>query len=317
MKLIKDNDLMSKYKMTDAISDIESLLNNMDEIKQESRMVIATKKNSGSMIYMPCVDLNSKIGIVKIVSIIPENSMKDLPTTQAIMILTDLNTGEHISTIEANYLTKLRTGALSGIATKYLSRENSNSIGIIGTGGMAYEQLTGNLEVRKISNVFLYNKSKDKAKVFKSKILEELPHLSVEIMDNTKELVEKSDIINCQTRSVEPVFNAENVKAATHINGIGSFTPEMREIDYNILLKSNKVVFDDFAGVKAEAGEFIEANNKGVFKFEDASGDLKDLVTSESIRRNSEKEITVFKSVGTAYFDLAVVIGVYNKIINN
>ncbi|HDZ8768656.1 TPA: ornithine cyclodeaminase family protein [Staphylococcus aureus] len=317
MKLIKDNDLKSKYKMTDAISDIESLLNNMDEIKQESRMVIATKKNSGSMIYMPCVDLNSKIGIVKIASITPENSMKDLPTTQAIMILTELNTGEHIATIEANYLTKLRTGALSGIATKYLSRENSNSIGIIGTGGMAYEQLIGNLEVRKISNVFLYNKSKDKAKVFKSKILEDLPHLSVEIMDNTKELVEKSDIINCQTRSVEPVFNAENVKAGTHINGIGSFTPEMREIDCNILLNANKVIFDDFAGVKSEAGEFIEANNKGIFKFEDVNGDLKDLVTSESIRRSSEKEITVFKSVGTAYFDLAVATGIYNKIINN
>ncbi|HCU9528397.1 TPA: ornithine cyclodeaminase family protein [Staphylococcus aureus] len=317
MKLISDNDIMLEYKMSDAISDIEALLKNMDEIKQESRIVISTKENGGSMIYMPCVDLNSKIGITKIASITPENNINDLPTTQAIMILTDLKTGEHIATIEANYLTKLRTGALSGIATKYLSRENSNTIGLIGTGGMAYEQLIGNLEVRKISKVYLYNKSKDKAKVFKEKIIEELPHVSVEITENTKELVENSDIINCQTRSTESVFNAENVKVGTHINGIGSFTPEMREIDYNILLNANKVIFDDFSGVKAEAGEFIEANNKGVFKFEDVNGDLKDLVTSESIRRSSEKEITVFKSVGTAYFDLAVAIGIYNKIINN
>ncbi|MBJ8267080.1 ornithine cyclodeaminase family protein [Staphylococcus pseudintermedius] len=315
MKVFNEATVKNTYKMSDAIQDIEQLFTDMDGIHLAQRTVIPTGDGAKSMLYMPCVHTGRQLGIVKITSITPENPQNGRPTTQGTIIVTDLETGEHVASLDGSYLTRLRTGALSGIATKYLSRENATILGMIGTGGMAFEQLLANIEVRDIDRVILYNRTISKAENFKSRVLEAFPNLTVEVVDDAKQLVEQADIINCQTQSAEPVFDADTIQLGTHINGIGSYRPDMKEIDNRILPRADKVFFDDIEGVKEEAGEIIEANEKGIFKFEDVDGDLKALSLNGTLQRTNDESITVFKCVGAAHFDLAVALGAYERLI--
>lgn len=306
--LVEDN-----YKMSDAIRDIEKAFSHLEDINQAPRTVIPTGEGAKAMLYMPCVDLKQQLGTVKITSITPENPKSGKPTTQAQIVITNLENGEHEAIIDGSYLTRLRTGALSGIATKYMSNPDARILGMIGTGGMAFEQFLGNMEVRPIDKVLLYNRTTEKAESFKQRILKKYPDLEVIVTGDVSDLVKKSDIINCQTPSDEPVFNAEDVQPGTHINGIGSYQPSMKEIDYKIFPKADWVVVDDLDGVKEESGELIEANENGTFTFEEIDDELKTLSINNQ-KRKSEDAITVFKCVGAAYFDLAVAIGAYQKL---
>ncbi|MBA8758780.1 ornithine cyclodeaminase family protein [Staphylococcus schleiferi subsp. coagulans] len=317
MQVFNEEAVKNAYHIGDAIQDIEALFKDMEGVRQAQRIVIPTGEGAKSMLYMPCIHLNRQLGIIKITSITPENPDHNRPTTQGKIIVTDLKTGEHVASIDGSYLTRLRTGALSGIATQYLSRENAQTIGMIGTGGMAFEQLIANLEVRPIQRILLYNQTKDKAEDLKARILKTYSDYEVEIVDDVETLITQSDIINCQTASAEPVFDADTVKPGTHINGIGSYRPDMKEIDNRILPKADKVIFDDVEGVKKEAGEIIEANEKGIFKFEDYDGDLKSLSLNGTLQRSNDESITVFKCVGAAYFDLAVALGAYERLTKN
>ncbi|EKU50228.1 ornithine cyclodeaminase family protein [Staphylococcus massiliensis] len=314
MLILSEHEVQERYKMSNAIEDIENVFKtlNNDKIKLEQRTVIPTGEDSKSMLYMPAVNLEAQLGMIKITSITPNNPKHQLPTTQAKIVITDLEYGEHKAVIDGSYLTRLRTGALSGIATKYLSREDSHTLGMIGTGGMAFEQLLGILEVRNITTLLLYNRTTEKADAFKEKVQESFPNLDIQVVEDTDELLEHADIINCQTRSDVAVFNGEHVKPGTHINGIGSYQPEMREIDVKAIERASKVVFDDVDGVLEESGEMIEAMDQGVFNVSDLYASLNELSTKQ-LKRDNDEEITVFKCVGAAYYDLAVALGVYQN----
>lgn len=314
MQVYSETEVKEHYHMKDAITAIEQSFNNIDQIKTAPRTVIPTGDGAKSMLYMPCVDLAKQLGTIKITSITPENPKHNLPTTQAQILITNLKNGENKAMLDGSYLTRLRTGALSGIATKYMSREDATTLGMIGTGGMAYEQFLGNIEVRPIDTVLLYNRTTKKAQDFKTRILNDYPDLNVQVLDDVSELVKQADIINCQTPSTQPVFDAEDVQRGTHINGIGSYQPDMKELDPNIFTQAESVVVDDLEGAKEESGELIEANENKTFTFDDISDELKTLSQQGTSYRKDNDAITVFKCVGAAYFDLAVAIGAYEKL---
>ncbi|ERS92796.1 ornithine cyclodeaminase family protein [Staphylococcus simulans] len=314
MQVYSESEVKERYHMKDAITAIEESFNKLNQIKTAPRTVIPTGDGAKSMLYMPCVDLAKQLGTIKITSITPENPKQQLPTTQAQIVITNLKNGETKAMLDGSYLTRLRTGALSGIATKYMSRENATTLGMIGTGGMAYEQFLGNIEVRPINTVLLYNRTTEKAQDFKTRILKDYPDLNVQVLEDVSKLVKQADIINCQTPSTQPVFNAEDVQPGTHINGIGSYQPDMKELDANIFTQAESVVVDDLEGAKEESGELIEANENKTFTFEEINDELKTLSQQGTLYRKNNDAITVFKCVGAAYFDLAVAIGAYEKL---
>lgn len=314
MQVYSESEVKERYHMKDAITAIEESFNKLNQIKTAPRTVIPTGDGAKSMLYMPCVDLAKQLGTIKITSITPENPKQQLPTTQAQIVITNLKNGETKAMLDGSYLTRLRTGALSGIATKYMSREDATTLGMIGTGGMAYEQFLGNIEVRPIDTVLLYNRTTEKAQDFKTRILKDYPDLNVQVLEDVSKLVKQADIINCQTPSTQPVFNAEDVQPGTHINGIGSYQPDMKELDANIFTQAESVVVDDFEGAKEESGELIEANENKTFTFEEINDELKTLSQQGTLYRKNNDAITVFKCVGAAYFDLAVAIGAYEKL---
>ncbi|HEY4600262.1 MAG TPA: ornithine cyclodeaminase family protein [Cerasibacillus sp.] len=314
MIILSEHEIMKHYSMTEAIRDLEAGLTSMNEGKIDNphRTVIEYPEQYASILYMPSSDQQERMAGIKTVSIFPENTKVGKSTTQGVLLLTDTRNGEHVCLMNASYLTRLRTGALSGIATKKLSRKDSSVLGVIGTGGMAFEQVLGVLEVRDIEKIIMFNRTREKADRFKEKLLRFGVTQNITVVDNVDEVVLAADIINCATRSLTPVFDGKLLKKGTHINGVGSYLPSMREVDEETILKSDKIVVDDIKGVKEEAGEFIHAANNGHWSFAAIYSELRELL-GKACHREGDDEITFFKSVGAAYFDMALAQGVYRE----
>ncbi|MYL56478.1 ornithine cyclodeaminase family protein [Virgibacillus halodenitrificans] len=315
MLVLSEKDIQNNYFIEDAITDVRKGLISINKglINSPHRTIIDISQHQASVLYMPSADLSQEIASMKVVSIFPENPKQGKPTTQGVLLLTDAKTGEHLCMMSASYLTRLRTGALSGIGTEKLARTNSNRLGIIGTGAMASEQVLGVLAVRKIESIQLFNRTTKNAEKFKERLVEYGVKQDITIVKNVDKLVQSVDILCCSTRSNNPVFNGELLKTGTHINGVGSYLPHMREVDLATIQRASKIVVDSLNGVKEEAGELIHANRESEWSFSDIYADLSELCDHSQLVREKDEEITFFKSVGAAYFDLAVAQGVYLK----
>lgn len=308
MITLTDKEIEEKYKISHAIKDVNAILKdyNEDKIVESNRTVLPAGKDS-SMLYMPCISLTQQVSIIKTVSIFPNN--KNLPTTQGNILVTDLTDGAHKATMDASYLTRLRTGAMTAIATDKLAREDAKTLGVIGTGNMAFEQVLGVVEVRDIQRIYLYNRTPEKAEQFKERLETFGIWADIEVMTDVDALVEQSDIINCATQSKAPVYNGELLKEGTHVNGVGSFTHEMREMDRTAINRADHIYVDDMDGVKDEAGELIDAVEAGIISWDDLKGTLAEIYDQGYLRQN-DTDITIYKCVGAGYFDLAVAGGV-------
>lgn len=315
MKIINEQQIQQNYKMSDAIEDVTALLHakQQGKIDNPHRTVLDFPERQASALYMPSADTQEELAGVKVVTIFPDNPKQGKPTTQGVILLSDAKNGEHVAMMTASYLTRLRTGALSAIATDHLARKDSRVLAVIGTGAMAFEQVLGVLEVRDIETILLFNRTEEKAMRFKEQLEAFGVQARIEIAANAKQAVEAADIVACATRSTEPVFDGNDLKPGTHINGVGSYLPHMREMDETTIARADKIVADDLAGVQEEAGELIHAADSGKWSFDRLHAELAELVTGQSKGRETEDKITFFKCVGAAYFDLAVAKGVYRK----
>lgn len=315
MLIISEEEIQSIYKMNEALVDVENILKAKanHKIDNPNRTVIEFPERSASSLYMPSADLVDDVVTMKCVTIFPDNPAVGKPTTQGVILVTDAENGEHLALMNGSYLTRLRTGALSGLATARLARENSTTLTVIGTGGMAFEQVLGVLAVRPIEKMLLVNPTKEKAVQFEKDLRAFGIDEKIEIIRDVSEAVKQADIICCSTRSNDPVFDGKDVRPGTHVNGVGSYLPHMREVDFEFIQRADKIVVDDLDGIKEEAGELIHANEQPDWSYNNLHGELKELVTDQIPSRETEEEITFFKCVGAAYFDLAVAKGVYQK----
>ena len=312
MLVISEQDMMENYIMKDAISDLKKGIKAKKEklILNPERTVINFPEQEGSALYMPSANLHENKASVKVVTIFPKNPQFGKATTQGVLLLSDAETGEHLCLMNASYLTRLRTGALSGVASEVFARQESSELAVIGTGAMAFEQVLGVLEVRSLSTINLFNRTREKAFQFKEKLIKFGVTCEINISSDVNQIVETADIICCATRSKDPVFDGTRLQEGTHINGVGSFLPTMREVDLTTIQKADKIIVDDIKGVKEEAGELIHATELGNWRFADIYAELYE-VDGSTFKRENNQEITFFKSVGSAYFDQALAQGVY------
>lgn len=308
MITLTDEQIQEKYLIKHAIEDVGNILQDYrnDAIIQAVRTVLPVDDES-SMLYMPCISKASKTSIIKTVSIFPVN--KDLPTTQGNILVTDLSDGQHKATMDASYLTRLRTGAMTAIATDKLARKDAKVLGVIGTGNMAFEQVLGVVEVRRIEKIILFNRTMEKAHDFAERLKAFGVETEFEVAEEVSEAVLAADIINCATQSAEPVFEGEDLKAGVHTNGVGSFKSSMREMDNDTIAKANQIYVDDLEAIQEEAGELMHAVESGILAWEDIRGSLVDIFDGGFLR-GGDDEVTLYKCVGAGYFDLAVAGGV-------
>lgn len=317
MNILNEQTIQQFYGMREALIDVAHILQAKADghIDNPLRTVMPFPEQEASAVYMPSADRSVKIASMKAVSIFPHNPAQGKNTTQGVMLLTDGTDGRHVALMSATYLTRLRTGALSGLATDYLARTDAHVLTVIGTGGMAFEQILGVMAVRHIDTIWLVNPTAKKAHALKERLLAlNTDHiLNIELEPDVAKAVQQAHIIICSTRSNTPVFNGDDIQPGTHVNGIGSYLPSMQEVDLAFIKRAHKIVVDDHHGAQAEAGELIHADAQPDWSFEHVYGALEDLVTQRKRGREHAHEITFFKSVGAAYYDLAVAQGVYQR----
>ena len=283
------------------------------------RLNLDVAKNNGQSLYMPAYANGDEVQAlgIKIVSVYSDNPSKyNLPAVPATMILQDPKTGVVRCIMDGTYLTQLRTGALSGLATKYLAREDASVLLQVGVGGQARSQIDAVLAVRDIKKVYLASRDMYNSKEFAKKMTSIYPNVVFEAVENANDVVAKADIITLVTTSKTPVIDGSLINEGTHINSMGSYTPDMQETPKEVLTKSSKIYFDTYEGVIEESGDVIIPIRSGEFDKKKITGELGEILLKNKPSRENSKEITWFKSTGSAILDVVAAQKIYDKYLN-
>ncbi|MBC7263206.1 MAG: hypothetical protein H5T64_02480 [Chloroflexi bacterium] len=271
------------------------------------RTQLAVPKHNGVAIFMPAYLEETDSMAVKIVSVFPGNVDMGLPTIHALVIVVDTATGQPIAAMDATYLTALRTGAASGVATDLLARRDASRVAIFGTGTQGRTQLQGVCEVRDITRVWVYDRVRHRAEQYAAEMKCRGGRIPADIIvaDSPAEAVAEADIICTATTSTTPVFSDAHLKPGVHINGIGSYNPQMQEVDEATVARA-KIVVDSRLACLAETGDLVIPISKGLISEKDVHAELGEIILGWKPGREKEDEVTFFKSVGNAVQDVAV-----------
>ncbi len=271
------------------------------------------KVNTDStLLLMPAWNPSKNAG-VKIVTVSPENRQFDLPSINGTYIYLDATKGTVKALLEAKSLTAKRTAAASALASTFLSKSDASTLLMIGTGALSINLIKAHASVRPIKEVYVWGRSFDKAKNICELLINE-DFNSVPIK-NIKEKISKVDIISCATLSKTPLVLGKLLKEGQHIDLVGAYKKDMRETDDETILKSS-IFLDTFQGGLKESGDIVIPLQNETLKETDIKADLFQLCANQKTGRKSEKEITVFKSVGHALEDLTAANYYYNKFKN-
>jgi ornithine cyclodeaminase/alanine dehydrogenase len=273
---------------------------------------IAITPPDGLALYMPAYLEDMGALACKVVTVYKKNPEKfSLPTTIGKVLLQNPETGEVICVMDGGYLTAVRTGAASGVATKYMARAAKAQVaGIFGAGVQAKMQLWAVAEARELSSAMVYDVSSQAADAL---ISEMGPKLNLDIRKaGSADEVLAADIICTATSSPAPVFEGAKLREGTHINGIGSHTPGARELDTEAV-KRSRLIGDSKEACFKEAGDIMIPLKEGAFDESHFYAELGEVVTGRKAGRADDKEITLFKSNGLAIQDAAAARVVYDK----
>lgn len=311
--LLTRNDLESFLTMKDVMEAVEEGFRQyaIGNVEMPIRSVVRVEKYGGMMVYMPAYISGMDALAVKIVSVYPNNPTNyNLPTVSGTVLLSDPKTGTLLSIMDGAFITSMRTGAVGGVAAKYLARKDSKVAGIFGCGVQARTQLIALSETRRLEKAKAYDVIPENSKRFCDEMS---THVDFEIVptDDPEEVVKGSDIIVTATTSKEPVFKGEWLENGTHINGIGSHHgPGIRELDETTIKKA-KVVVDSKEACLKEAGDLIDPISMGLISKHHIHAELGEIILGKKEARTSDDEITLFKSVGLALQDAATAIKAY------
>lgn len=300
--------------MKDCIKAVEDAFTELANGTADMPMRSNIKSPDGLSLYMPAYLKGMKALACKVVTVFKENPVRHhLPTTIGKVLLQNPETGDVICIMNGGLLTAIRTGAASGVATKYLARdEKEMTVGIFGTGVQAQMQLEAMCAVRDIKKAWAFDINEEIAKKFARQMHEKLG-IEIVVAADRDELLQ-ADILCAATSSPTPIFDGSKVKAGTHINGIGSHTPNARELDTEIIKKA-KFVGDSKEACFNEAGDIMIPLDAGEIEETHYYGDLGEVITKRKEGRVNDTEITIFKSNGLAIQDAATAKLVYDKAI--
>jgi ornithine cyclodeaminase/alanine dehydrogenase-like protein (mu-crystallin family) len=257
----------------------------------------------GATLFMPGYSPGAEAMAVKVVSVFGENLELGLPTLSALVVLTDGRTGLPLAVMEGGVITALRTGAASGVATDLLARKDAHVAAIIGAGAQGRTQLLAIAEVRRLTEVRVYDRDPVRAEAFAAEMASRTG-LRVRVVAEADAAVSGADIVACATTSTEPVFHGARLSAGAHVNGVGSFTPQMQEVDEATLLRASKIAVDSREAVLAEAGDLLVPMSKGLLTEDSIYAEIGEIAGGSKPGRETEEEITFFKSVGIALLDV-------------
>lgn len=277
------------------------------------RLSISIPEQEGITLVMPGYVPPDALGL-KVVSVFPRNPARGLPTLSALVVMLDPETGAPAALLDGAFLTAWRTGAASGLATDLLARPDAESLALIGAGAQARTQLLAVAAVRSLRRVRVYSRTPARAQALIEEMQgqEGIPQ-DIAVAPTPEAAVAEADIVCTATNSSIPVFDGQALRPGTHINAIGSFTLEMRELDEETFRRAARVVVDSRAAALAEAGEVVWAIRQGILREADLV-ELGEIAAGRRPGRERPEEITLFKSVGLAVQDLVAAQRVWQRI---
>ncbi|MFC2119205.1 ornithine cyclodeaminase family protein [Bacteroidota bacterium] len=310
MLCLSESDIIKAVTLTELVDAIESafIIYEKGDFFMPPRMHIDYKKNT--LLLMPCFT-EDKFA-TKLVSLFPDNPAINKPVLYGSVLLNDGETGEPLAIINGAKLTAMRTGAVGGVAVRWLSDNNSETLGIIGAGVQGFHQALFCLNERNIKTLNVFDKNEKVIQGFINKIPEYKKNIKICRCKSSEEVLDNSEIIIMATTSTKPVLTekSEKLKDKTYV-AIGSYKPEMKEFPAALFHLADQY-FIDTEHAMEESGDLIDPLNNNWFNKEKIYTAGK-LLSGEI--KLSENKTRIFKSVGMALFDLVVADLIYKKAI--
>jgi ornithine cyclodeaminase len=315
--ILKQDEMLKVFSMSEAIQACRDAF----ELYSTGKTAIPLRTNidipqaAGQSLYMPGYACDAGALGVKIVSVYPENPARGLPSVPATMVLLDAQTGMLIALMDGTCLTRIRTGAASGVATDLLSRPDSSVFALFGAGGQAEMQLEAVLTVRPVREVRVFSLQgvEEFVQSMRNRFASKF-NCVIKVAASSDEAVRNADIITTVTTSKTPVYDGKLVKKGVHVNGVGSYTPEMHEND-EYFVTGAKVYVDTRDGAFAEAADLIIPARKHAFSFDRIAGEIGEVIAGKAPGRVSAEENTFFKTVGSAVQDIVTARRIYERAI--
>ena len=320
MLVLSRHDVEKLLTMVDAIAAVEEGYRQLasGNVTMPQRVATNVEPHNGIHLAMPAFvggrgDEPGTLAI-KIVTVFSDNPTRyGEPTIQGVVLLHDARTGKPLALMDAEQLTAMRTGAASGVATKLLARADATVATILGSGAQAGTQLLAVCSVRPIQRAWVYSLRPDQDQAF-SQRMSELLNIPVARAPDMRTAVENADVICTATNSNTPLFDGAWLRPGTHINGIGSYTRTMRELDTTTMVRS-RVYVDGRTAAQAEAGDIGIPIAEGAMTYDHVIGEIGAVLLGNAPGRMSPTDITVFKSVGMAVQDAVTAPIVYRRAI--
>jgi alanine dehydrogenase len=260
---------------------------------------------------MPAINEGQRIVGYKAVTVYPQNYQCNLNPHQGLMTLLDYETGQVKCIMDGSTITALRTAAVSAMATDLLARENVSTLALIGAGRQALENFHAVSRVRNFKNTIIFNRTKEHALELVKK-LEKKSDMNFEVATTPALAVKDADVVITCTSSKNPLFKTTDLKIGAHVNALGSCRPGYREVEVQEHPKL-KIFVDQFEACEKEADEILSLGKK----LNSFSSEIGLLLSGEKKGRQHNEEITFFKSVGIAAFDLFAAEYIYQKAIKD
>lgn len=311
MRIITATETRRHYSMKQAISAMERAFISLSSNECHIPMRVVTRLPADDllMLYKPAFVEKDRKVTVKFITQRERTVITGVPAIQGIVMVIDSVTGEILSVMDGDYITALRTGAASGLATRLLACKDARTMALFGCGAQGKTQVEAVLCERAIGKILVFEKDRDRANLF----IDELQgKTSAEMVccEDTSALKE-ADIICTATNASAPLFKREDVKEGVHINAIGSFQPHMQELDPR-LIRDARIFLDSREPCLKESGDLIKPIREGIFSEDHIAGEIGDVLLNRIAGRESDNQVTIFKSVGLAIQDYVVATDVYN-----
>ncbi len=307
LRILGAADVRRLVPMADAIEIVARAFIDLSHGQAEVPQRTHVEGGGGTALYMPArLPAMGALG-VKAVSVFPDNPALGLPTITAVVLIQDADTGAPLGLIEGASLTALRTGAASGLATRLLSRPEAHICALFGTGVQARAQLEAVCAVREVTQVRVVGRDAGRAEAFVAWARTQpwLRGATVVRASDPALAVRGADLVVTATTSPTPVVPSREVAAGAHLNVVGAYTPQTREVPGDLVGRAT-VVVDSRAAALAEAGDLLMAIPEGHFSPERIHAEIGEVAAGERPGRREAEEVTLFKSVGTAALDVAV-----------
>ena len=314
--LLTEEHVRSVLSMPDLIECMEAALGRFSagDVQQPVRTALLVGPRQHWWGLMPAYVNQPPAMGAKIVTVFDSNAARGLHTHQAMIVLLDPDTGTLQALMDGRYITEARTGAVSAVSARHLARPDAATLAIIGTGVQARSHLTALAAVRPLRDVRVWSPKPASRERF---VVETQPHpgAPVRAVASAEDAVRGADIVVLATSSPAPVVDVSWIAPGSHVVSVGAPRPDHREMD-PLLTARARLFVDSRAGALAESGDIVMGVAEGRFGAGHIAGELGELVLGRVDGRQSDEQITIFKSLGMAVEDVAAADLVYRRAVD-